>query len=121
MLDRVFLRAGGRPWNKWAVENRFAHAVTAADIAPIRFHDLRHTIASRLKRAGIHETEIQRLLGHKTLAMTDRYINVKVEQLRAALAVLPNPSIREAQDFFPSTNMTQEREVSESLSGNSLN
>ena len=117
--DRVFLRTDGRPWNKWAVENRFGRAVAAAKIAPIRFHDLRHTIASRLKRAGVHETEIQRLLGHKTLSMTDRYINVEVEQLRAALAVLP--STTDAQGFFPSTNMTQEREASESLSGNLMN
>jgi len=117
--DRVFLHADGRPWNKWAVENRFAKAVKAAQIPAIRFHDLRHTIASRLKRGGVHETEIQRLLGHKTLAMTDRYITVQVEQLRAALAVLP--STTGAQESFPSTNLTQQREASESLSGNSLN
>jgi len=119
--DRVFFHADGRPWNKWAAEHRFGKAVTAAKIPPIRFHDLRHTIASRLKRGGVHETEIQRLLGHKTLAMTDRYINVEVEQLRAALAVLPNVSTTGAQESFPSTKMTQESEASQHQSGNSLN
>lgn len=114
--DRVFLRGGGSPWNKWAAENRFAHAVTAAKIPPIRFHDLRHTIASRLKRGGVQATEIQRLLGHKTLAMTDRYINVEVEQLRTALAVLP--STTEAQGLPASTKRAQESEAVPSLSGN---
>jgi hypothetical protein len=42
--------------------------------------------------------------------MTDRYINVEVNQLRAAAAVLLKPSTKEAQ----------EREVSEILAGNSL-
>ncbi len=119
--DRVFFRADGRPWNKWAVEQRFGKVVDAAAIPPIRFHDLRRTIASRLKRGGVHETETQRLLGRRTLAMADRYINVEVEQLRTAMAVLPGASTRATQEFLARTRMTQEREVSDRLSGNSLN
>jgi integrase len=110
-LDHVFSRADGTPWNKLAVELRLVNAVKAAGIPAIRFHDLRHTIASRLKRRGVHETEIQRLLGHKSLQMTDRYINVEVEQLRTALSVLS----------ISSTNLTQENAAELSLSGKSLN
>jgi integrase len=110
--NRVFLRPDGKPWSKWTVETQFAKALAKAEITtPLVWHDRRHTTASRMKRGGVHETEIQRLLGHKTAAMTDRYINVEVEQLRAAVAVLSKPS----------TNKTQERQVSGSLSGNSLN
>jgi site-specific recombinase XerD len=79
----------GVPWSKWAVEDHFKKALTAAGIKKaLVFHDLRHTFASRLKRNGVGETEIRRLLGHKTLAMTDRYINVEIEQMRAAVASL---------------------------------
>ncbi len=87
--DPVFSRPDGAPWSKWTVEAQFAKALAAAGIrTPLVFHDLRHTFASRLKRNGVGETEIQRLLGHKTLQMTDRYINVEVEQMRAAVASL---------------------------------
>lgn len=110
--NRVFLRPDGTPWSKWTVETHFAKALAEAGITtPLVWHDVRHTTASRMKRGGVHETEIQRLLGHKTAAMTDRYITVEVEQLRAAVAVLSKSS----------PNLTQEREVSESLSGNLLN
>lgn len=71
------------------MEDHFAKALAAAGITkPLVWHDLRHTFASRLKRTGTGETEIQRLLGHKTLAMTDRYISVEIEQMRAAVASL---------------------------------
>ncbi len=87
--DRVFCRTDGAPWSKWAVEGHFGKALAAAGITrPLVFHDLRHTFSSRLKRNGIGETEIQRLLGHKTLAMTDRYIHVEMEQMRRAVATL---------------------------------
>lgn len=87
--DRVFCRVDGVPWSKGAIEDHFEKALAAAEIRKaLVFHDLRHTFASRLKRNGVGETEIQRLLGHKTLAMTDRYITVEVEQMRAAVASL---------------------------------
>lgn len=107
--DRVFCRVNGVPWSKGAVEDHFGKALAAAEIRKaLVFHDLRHTFASRLKRNGVGETEIQRLLGHKTLAMTDRYINVEVEQMRAAVASLA------------STNRAQEPTSLAAVSGNYL-
>lgn len=107
--DRVFCQVDGVPWSKGAVEDHFDKALAAAEIRKaLAFHDLRHTFASRLKRNGVGETEIQRLLGHKTLAMTDRYINVEVEQMRAAVASLA------------STNKAQEPASVAAVSGNYL-
>lgn len=37
------------------------------------FHDLRHTFATRLVQRGIDLYKVQRLLGHKTNHMTQRY------------------------------------------------
>jgi site-specific recombinase XerD len=85
----VFCRTADAAWSKSSVEDHFAKALAGAGITkPLVWHDLRHSFASRLKRNGIGETEIQRLLGHKTLAMTDRYINIEVEQMRVAVASL---------------------------------
>ncbi len=103
----------------WAVEAQFKKALGAAGIHKLLvFHDLRHTFASRLTRNGAHETEIQRLLGHKTLAMTDRYINVEVEQLRTTVNLLTDRTGAEvsADNRRPCRNMTGVSEETSSLS-----
>jgi len=39
----------------------------------LRIHDLRHSFAATAARAGVPISDLQRLLGHKTMAMTMRY------------------------------------------------
>jgi integrase len=52
----------------------WAPAVTAAGIAPLRLHDLRHTCASLAIAAGADVKVLQRMLGHASAALTlDRY------------------------------------------------
>ncbi|HEX5874594.1 MAG TPA: tyrosine-type recombinase/integrase [Pyrinomonadaceae bacterium] len=46
-------------------------ACAAAKISALRFHDLRHTFATRLQARGVHEMDIMSLLGHTTLQMTE--------------------------------------------------
>jgi len=117
--DRVFSRPGAAGWTTWAVEAQFKKALGAAGIhKPLVFHDLRHTFASRLKRNGAHETETQRWLGNKILAMTDRYINVEVEQLRTTVNLLTDRTGAEvsADNCRPCRNMTEVSEETSSLS-----
>jgi len=63
-------------------------ACSAAKISGLRFHDLRHTFATRLRGKGIHEMDIMTLLGHTTLQMTSRYSHAMPENLRTAVASL---------------------------------
>jgi integrase len=51
----------------------FKKAVELAGLPKIRFHDLRHTFATRLVQAGVDIITVQRLLGHATISMTARY------------------------------------------------
>jgi integrase len=44
----------------------FEQAVKAAGISDFHFHDLRHTFATRLRAANVHEYDIADLLGHST-------------------------------------------------------
>ena len=60
-------------------------ACTEAKISGLRFHDLRHTFATRLRAKGVHEMDIMSLLGHTTLQMTSRYTHAMPENLRTAV------------------------------------
>lgn len=57
---------------------------------PMRFHDLRHTTATLLLRAGVDAHRVQRLLRHRDVRTTTAiYGHLDVEDLRAAVATLP--------------------------------
>jgi integrase len=51
----------------------FKRAVKIANLPQIRFHDLRHTFATRLVQAGVDIITVQHLLGHAKITMTARY------------------------------------------------
>jgi len=51
----------------------YKDALAAAELADMRFHDLRHLFAVNCVRAGVPLPDLQRLLGHKTMEMTLRY------------------------------------------------
>jgi integrase len=56
----------------------------------MRFHDLRHTTATLLLRAGVDAHRVQRLLRHRDVRTTTTiYGHLDVEDLRSALEKLP--------------------------------
>lgn len=52
------------------------------------FHTLRHTFASWLVQSGADLYVVQRLMGHKSLRMTERYAHLAPENLSSAAIVL---------------------------------
>ena len=49
-----------------------------------RLHDFRHTTGTYAAQAGLNAFMVRDLLGHKTMAMTGRYVEKATEPLRAA-------------------------------------
>src|ERR1700758_5253591 len=70
----------GRHW--------FDDAVIEAGIKNFRWHDLRHTFASRLRIKGTPLEDIADLLGHKSLTMTRRYSHLGPNKLHAVVSLL---------------------------------
>lgn len=65
--------------------NWFETAVQAAGIQNLRWHDLRHTFASRLVMAGVPLRAVQVLMGHKRIETTLRYSHLGETHLHEAV------------------------------------
>lgn len=82
-------------WNGEPVDDfntkAFKDAVTAAAVAPFRWHDLRHTWASWHVQAGTSLHELMQLGGWSSMAMPLRYAHLAPDHLAAAAERLAAP------------------------------
>lgn len=71
----------------------WAKALTEANIENFRFHDLRHTAATRAQRAVGNLKTVQRMLGHKDIRTTLRYIRSDVTDVRTAMEAVEKATL----------------------------
>lgn len=64
------------------VQHSFNAACRRAGITGLRFHDLRHTVASRLASRGANPVSIKNILGHSNLRTTEIYLHSNLKQMR---------------------------------------
>lgn len=76
-----------KPYTQSGVSSFFAKVCEGAQISDFHFHDLRHDFATTLARGGAGLHVLQKLLGHSTPAMTQRYAHLADSQLAAAASV----------------------------------
>lgn len=82
----VFHDAQGRPFE--GVETSFRGILNKAGITNFRWHDLRHTFASKLVMANVNLNTVRELLGHSDYKMTLRYAHLAPEHKAAAVKKL---------------------------------
>ena len=75
------------------IHNEFRKAVKRAGVTDFKFHDLRHCFASALVQKGVELYQVQRLLGHRSNAMTQRYAHLSPEHLRDAVNKLDSTKL----------------------------
>lgn len=96
-------RKGERyPMTVTALRTRWDDARAGAEIQGFRFHDLRHTAATRILRATQNLATTARVLEHSNLKTTMRYAHVLDQDVRDALDAgisrnIPEPLIAKAR------------------------
>ena len=86
--ELVFCSKVFTPMESGHLRRSFRLALGKAQIDDFHFHDLRHTFATRLVQAGVDLYKVQRLLGHKSPTMTQRYAHHYPESLRDGVETL---------------------------------
>ena len=75
--DYVFANRLGRRLDPSALRRRFERARDAANLEPLRFHDLRHTYGSLLVAGGIDLASVKAAMGHSRITTTERYLHAR--------------------------------------------
>jgi integrase len=71
-----------------STKKAFATLRTKAGLPDLRFHDLRHTNATRLVSKHLPLSEVGRMLGHTQANTTYRYVNANIETAKRAASML---------------------------------
>ena len=66
------------------VKNSFRTACKEVKIKGFRFHDLRHTAATKMVEAGVDIATVSKILGHSSIQMTMRYAHPGEKTMRDA-------------------------------------
>ena len=71
-----------------SMKTGWRNACEKAGLVNLRFHDTRHTFATRLRANGVHEWDIRDLLGHASVRMTSVYTHQTPANLCKAVNML---------------------------------
>lgn len=73
-------------WHRWRSEVK----TFAPDERPLHWHDLRHTAAVFFFRAGLSAPDVQALMGHSSLLVTQLYADTRKEAAQRAVSLVSN-------------------------------
>jgi integrase len=88
----------GQPLRAAVTNTAWHTALKRSGIKDFRFHDLRHTWASRHRQAGTSCDELKDLGGWKSRQIVDRYAKFATENLLSAASRIESGRGREGRD-----------------------
>jgi site-specific recombinase XerD len=94
-VEFLLVHKDGKPWSRWSLRRILNCAVDQACIRDVVTpHRLRHTYATEMMRAGISLPVLMHILGHRTIRMTMRYVQITQEDVQRsygkAMATIAN-------------------------------
>jgi integrase len=104
-------------YHKTSISHAFERACRKAGVKDATFHDLRHTLVTNARRAGIDYFRIMAITGHKTMAVFKRYHTVDEADLRQAIRQMDtyldtSPETDTASDRLIQRNYSRSRRSS---------
>ena len=87
---------GARHWFNDAVEEAGLREVPDKQGVPrrFRFYDIRHTFGTRLSEAGVPIKMVSKLMGHRNVQTTMRYLHTKnADELQAVQTLMETPEV----------------------------
>lgn len=70
------------------IKKSFSSILEKAEIEKFRFHDLRHTVATRMVENGVDLVVVQEIMGHSNIQTTMRYAHPVPERKKQAIEFL---------------------------------
>ncbi|MDE3074884.1 MAG: tyrosine-type recombinase/integrase, partial [Chloroflexota bacterium] len=106
---------GALPWSHQGIRRSLTQWLTAADVRDrngqpvwVTAHQFRHTFGSRMVNQGIDVAVVQRILGHKTIAMTEHYARLNDQRLRQEFERFSASRVNIYGQLLPSLNSDAE-------------
>jgi len=106
--NRVFTHKGR---SMASIKTCFKTACQKAGITNFRFHDLRHTFNTKMRKAGVDHSVIMKLTGHKSPSMFQRYNTVDLADAKEAYQKLEGLLRQEADPGTPGKNGSGAKKV----------
>jgi integrase len=92
--DLIFPNFLGKPLDGRQVRVEFRAVCERAGLAPVRFHDLRHTSASLMLRARVPARVVSERLGHSDVGITLNVYSHVVEEMQSEAAAAIESAVR---------------------------
>jgi integrase len=87
-MEQVFWHGSEKAETYRDVKKSFKRALGKAGITNFRFHDCRHHYASHFVMDGGNILHLQKILGHQSVQMTERYAHLAPDFIEAATRIL---------------------------------
>ena len=97
--DLVFTRDDGRAVTKDMITQAVRVARKNTGVNNFRFHDYRHSAKTEWSRQGVHVDVGMKAAGHNSVAMHQRYVNLKPGDVAKAFGIVVNCSHGVTKDF----------------------